>query len=299
MICSICNDDIVSCKQLCNDDVFRCIGELLTISPICQIEHIPLVTNIILESKEITEDLLFMLRSAAIIAESPSDIQMLIEPFLSKDTESNEFKLLLSILESIVGDKHTSDEFPSLLDYNASSKLESFDTSFDSFLSLIAKLIGIYIPMFDKAHLAVEFTLRIMARLTKKIEVKTQLSLQEAVKCVSISFNSQSLLETATLLCENLSLTSVTAFLILFNDRESELLQCVQPFVKNILSQQESKASVVFDANETLAKAATSLLDLLLLIIFNLILFTKKIYSYHYQYKRKRVETPKILQLFS
>lgn len=254
-------DFVMSLKYMSNDDIYRCIGELITISPIWQIEHIPFATGIILNAKEITNDLLFMLKRTLMIAETPSDIQLLIEPFVQKTTDSIYFQLLLSILEALTGDEHTNPDFPTL-NYNCSSKLDNINGGFDRFLSLIAKIVGYYIPIFEKSHIAIEYILRIMGRLTKKIEVRTHLPLQEAVHCVAVSFNSQCILDAATLFCENFTIASITAFLILFKERENELLECAQTFIIKIFQERPDSAALVFDSSETLAKAATALLEI-------------------------------------
>jgi len=254
-------DFISAVHYISNNDIYRCIGELLTIPPICQVEHIPLVTELTVKSKEISKDLLFMIKSALEIVETSNDLQLLITPFLTITNLNQQYSILLSILDSLVGEvNNTNNDYPSL-GYNASHIIEPNGSPIDGYLSLIARIIGYLIPVYEVSHEAVHLTLRLLWKLTQKSGNRQQMSLQDVVRSIASSFNSQCLLITANLLCENLSITSATAFLILFNERESELLHCVQLFVSNLLQEHESKASMVFDSNETLAKAAISLLD--------------------------------------
>lgn len=253
-------DFVMSLKLPPSDDIYRCTGELIAISPIFQTEHIPYAVNLILSATEISDDLMFLLKRTLQIAETPGDIQLLIGPFVQKSTDGIAFKMLLSILEALVGDQHENNDFPSL-HVDASSKLDNFDGNFDRFLSLIAKIIGYYVPIFEKSHIAVEYTLRIMGRLTKKIEVRTHLPLQEAVHCVALSFNSQCILDAAMLFCDNFTIASITSFLILFSERENELLECANVFINKIFMEKPDSAALVFDSNETLAKAATVMLE--------------------------------------
>lgn len=99
-----------------------------------------------------------------------------------------------------------------------------------------------------------------MGRLTQKVEAKPDLSLQDSVKYISTIFNSQCLFTVANLLCENQTVESVMSFLILFSERESELLHCVQQFISSLLQSNNPSSGLVFDANETLAKAAAGMM---------------------------------------
>ncbi|OHT11990.1 hypothetical protein TRFO_18375 [Tritrichomonas foetus] len=279
-------DFVIAASEPNNNDVFMCIASLLPIPPICPSEHIPIVTNLILKSKiDISDEMIQMLKSALLIAETPNDIKLLIEPFVEHIKENVPYSLLLSILESLSGQiskpKYSSDHFQIdninssqvneseisddfiSLGIDTSSKLnENNDVSFDDFLSLMSETIGICLPLFEQTHLAVEFILIIMSKLTQKIEIKSKLSLHEAVKYISSTFNSQCLFNVASFLCHNQTMASVTAFIILLQERESEMLHCVHSFVSNLLNSKQPNISLIFEANETLAKAAASLITI-------------------------------------
>lgn len=289
-------DFVMSMQAPNNDDVFRCVGVLLAIPPIGQVEYIPFVTKLILNSTKITDELLFMLKSTLAIIETPDDIKLIIEPFIKdlnqrivncqqqNSTNLNSayddifqdihYSILLSILDSLSDFSDSTEneedsshsEFTSL-HFSIASKLnfnENVDceTLYDSFLDTMAETIGVCIPIYEKTHLAVTFILKIIERITQKVQLKTQLSLSEAVKCISSVFNSQYLMKVASLLCENQTAASVTAFILLLTERECEMLHYVQLFVSNLLNTAEPNLSIIFDANETLAKAAASLITL-------------------------------------
>ena len=299
-------DFVISVSEPNNPDIFRCMSTLLPIPPTCPSEQIPIVTDLILKTtfviskaqsiatnltfddnplctmdEYITEEIRLLLRSALMIAETPNDIKLLMEPFVKHINEEIPYSLFLSLLEAISGENknhHQMDEtsvdpnndnnsetidFVSL-EYDASQKLFSNEStatsSYDLFLSLMAETIGICLPIYEKTHVAVQYILMIMCKQTREIDIKIQLSFHEAVKCVSSSFNSQCLMTVAEFLCANQTMASVTAFIILLQERESEMLHYVHQFVQNLLKSKQPNVSLIFEANETLAKAAASLI---------------------------------------
>ena len=76
--------------------------------------------------------------------------------------------------ENVNSDDSLDFDFPPL-GIDASSKLKlnekaSSNVSYDSFLEMMAESIGICLPIFEKAHLAVHYILIIMGRLTQKFD---------------------------------------------------------------------------------------------------------------------------------
>lgn len=252
-------DFLLTVCYLENDSLYRCIGELISIPPIYHTEHIPVVTNLIKKANVISDDLIYMLSRTLEIVDTAEYIVLIIRPFDALDVSSIHFQIFLSILNSFAPRKYSKIDFP-IIEYDASKHLDNVASNSEVILALIAELVGIYLPMFAETHLVIEYVLSIMAKLTHKGGVRANLSLQEAVKNISTTFNSQCLVITSGLLCENITVHSVTSFLILFEDRENELLQSVYNFCSNLLDKHIEIYPMLFNSNETLTRAAVSIL---------------------------------------
>ena len=260
-----CLFDFMSAASEPDDsDSFICLAVLLPMPPVCASTNFPVVTNLILKSAHITDDLLKLVASALVSSETAKDFELLLLPFIT-NALNNElaFSILLAILEGISGDVtgHEMENFPSLDTDVSSTFVKSCNQEYDSLLNILAQAMGTFLPAYEKTHVAVRYILVLMSRLTKKTMVQSQLSLQDATKCIAAMFNSESLVLIASLLCENLTIESVTAFNVLFCERESELLHCVQTFITNMLKKGSENLPMLFQRNETLAKAAAAMVS--------------------------------------
>jgi hypothetical protein len=241
-------DFVAAVCQPNDDDSFQCLTTLIPIPPIGAAQNFPVLTSLILRSSVISTNLRIALKSAMSVAESPLDFQLLIEPFVLRSIESDFcFDVLL---ESLGAMSHDPDISMKLLE----------QPSLDAFLLLLARAVGLFLPIFERTYSAILCVLTVLSRLSQRIAIEPRPSLEDVVKCIASMFNSQCLFVTASLLCENLTESAISSFLILFNERESELLHCVQSFVSILLKTNISRATLLFDENETLAKAATAML---------------------------------------
>lgn len=211
------------------DDVYRCIGRLLIIPPFCQDVYLVTVANLLSSAASSSPDFIYLVECALKIVENDQHLEILISPFL-KSLSSTNTSIFEIVLEKI--DSCTKMMAPELM----------------------AKVIGLCIPNYEVAQRCIQIAIHIIFRNNVAKLQLNNFSLNDSVRLIAKNLNTDALFIVSECLCESPTCEAVKAFIILFDERETELLPYLQKFISSL---DEKLALIIFNENETLAKAAS------------------------------------------